>query len=108
MARGERTENHPNRKVSRESLVTNNSQNIPSMVDGEVVYKDEPEAMPKKKGTGTVSATGANPVKVVSEARDLTPEENERFKEWVGPKHLNLQERYERMDRGINFPLGRN
>jgi hypothetical protein len=45
------------------------------------------------------------PVVVRQEARDMTDQEKAEFSKWT--EDSNLQGRYEGMDRGVNFPLGK-
>lgn len=91
-------------RVDRASF-TNTRQTVPSLVEEREVYADAEETPSKKKATGTVSATKTNPVKVVSEARDLTPAEQAEHNKFLSDK--NIQGRFEAMDRSVNFPLGR-
>ena len=91
-------------RVDRASF-TNTQQNVPSLVEGREVYAEEKETPAKKKATGTVSATKPNPVKVLSEGRDLTPAEQAEHNKFLSDS--NIQGRFEAMDRSVNFPLGR-
>lgn len=104
MPRGVPRENGAGR-VDRASFVANTQQNIPSLVEGREVYADEKEAPVKKKATGTVKATGANPVKTISAPQDLSVAEKNAFDKFV--QDSNIQGRFEAMDRSVNFPLGR-
>jgi hypothetical protein len=92
-------------RVDRASFIENTRQSIPSLVEGREVLADVPEAPVKKKATGTMSKTKANPVTVISERNDLTPEEQAEHKKFVTDK--NIQGRFEAMDRNVNFPLER-
>jgi hypothetical protein len=99
--------NRPNGagRVDRAAFTTNTRQSVPSLVEGGTVYADAPEAPVKKKSTGTVSATKPNPVKVISEGRDLTPAEQAEHNKFLSDS--NIQGRFESMDRSVNFPLKR-
>ena len=52
-----------------------------------------------------VSRPAFGPVVVRQEARDMTDQEQVDFKQWT--EDSKLQERYEGMDRSVNFPIGK-
>lgn len=52
-----------------------------------------------------VSRKAFGPVIVRQEARDMTEEEKADFDKWT--EDANIQQRYENLDRKVNFPLGK-
>jgi hypothetical protein len=97
-------------RVDRASVFTNTPQNIPSLQENEdgferSVYAEEKSEPVKKKATGTMSKTKANPVTVLADRRDLTPAEMAEHKKFVTDS--NIQGRFEAMDRNVKIPLER-
>lgn len=92
-------------RVDRASVFTNTPQNIPSLEEERTVYAEEKAAPVKKKATGTMSKTKANPVTVLADRRDLTPAEMAEHKKFV--EDSNIQGRFEAMDRNVKIPLER-
>lgn len=58
--------------------------------------------MPSGRDTSRALSRRVNKVTVVSPAREMTPAEVAEYQTWLAS--TNLQERYENMDRRINFP----
>jgi hypothetical protein len=64
------------------------------------------EPVVKKKSTGSVSAKGVNPVKVTKlPEAPLTDKEQAEHADFLA--NSNIDERREKMNRKVNFPIGK-